>query len=475
MIILIINLPRYQGLSVTREGRCEFVCNYRVDTPATLLIIASLLRNHKHQIDFIDANALNFDYSYIEKLLNKKKYDYVIFTFNSWIIDFELKICNIIKRINQTCKTIGYSWFAENFGLEVLSKYKNLDIQIIDDPFSVIENLIDFFNNGRNLSEVDGIAFRNEKNKIIVNKKLEKKKKFKDLPIPAYDLLVSFKPYYLYSPLLKPYALIYAGKGCSFSCAYCPDANTQYSGRSAKDIIKELIILKKLGNIRYVWFYDEIFTLNRNRVIEVCNEIIKRKLKIRWFCDSRVDLVDRKLLKLMKTAGCIGISYGVESGSNKILNMMKKSITTNQAKNALNWTREAKIPIQLNLILGYIGENKNTLHETKNFIRLTLPEILQISIIIAMNGTEFTDLAIKNDWICDNLSWNEKITDLRLDKNRYAPFNLDLLKEIKKIYKILYLNPKWWKNSIMSLINNYDLIKPILGILLNRNRSIKLF
>ncbi len=475
MNIFVLNLPRFQGFSVTREGRCEFVCNYRVDTPATLLILSALLRKHNHKINFIDANAQNLSFSVVRNYIRNINPDCVIFTFNSWIIDYDLKICEIVKEINPSCKTIGYSWYAKNFGKEILTKFSFLDIQIIGDPFSVIEDLINHLDPLGNLEEIGGIAYRDKINQIKINQKSGIKKSFKKLPLPAYDLIYSFKPYYLYTPLLKPYGLVYAGKGCPYICTYCPDANTQYSGRSAEDIIKELELLKKIGNIKYVWFYDEVFTINRKRVIEVCKSIIDKNLKIRWFCDSRVDLVDKKLLKLMKAAGCIGISYGVESGSNKILNAMKKSINANQAKNALNWTREALIPIQLNLILGYIGENEDTLRETESFIRQTLPEILQISIIMAMNGTEFTNLAVKKNWITNNLSWKQKITDLRLDKNRYKPYQLNLLKEIKKMYHILYLNPRWWINNIRTMVNNPQLILPVLGILLNRTKSIKIF
>jgi radical SAM superfamily enzyme YgiQ (UPF0313 family) len=439
------------------------------------LIISALLREDNHKINFLDANAQNMSFSVIENYVRETKPECIIFTFNSWIIDYDLKICSVIKKINPSCKTIGYSWYAENFSKEILTKYSLLDIQIIGDPFSVIPDLIKQLESQGNLKDIGGIAYRDKINQISINKKLEIKKKFKDLPLPAYDLIDSFKPYYLYSPLLKPYALIYAGKGCPYNCAYCPDANTQYSGRSAKDIIKEFELLKDLGNVKYVWFYDEVFTINRNRVIKVCNELIKKNLKIRWFCDSRVDLVDKKLLTLMKAAGCIGISYGVESGSPKILNSMKKSITIKQVKNALKWTREAGIPIQLNLILGYIGENDYTLKETENLVKITLPEILQISIILAMQGTEFSEIAIQNKWVCDNLTWQEKITDIRLDKNRYEPYNLNLQQEIKRLNKILYLNPKWWINNIKSLIKNYELILPVLGILSNRYKSISLF
>ncbi len=474
MKILIINLPRFQGSSVTREGRCEFVCNYRVDTPATLLIIASLLRNQRYQIDFIDANARNLDYSFIRNLLKNKNPDCVIFTFNSWIIDYDLRICEIAKNINPNCKTIGYSWFAKNHSMEILSRFTNLDIQIIEDPFSMIESLIDCLTKRGNLGKIGGFAYRDNNNEIRINRKLNYEKDFRELPLPSYNLIESFKPYYLYTPLLKPYALVYAGKGCPYSCVYCPDANTKYSGRSAKDIVEELKVLKKLGKIKYVWFYDQVFTINRKRIIEFCKKLIKENLKINWFCDTRADLVDLNLLKIMKAAGCIGVAYGIESGSQKILNNMKKSITISQAVKALNWTRKARIPLQLNLLLGYIGENENTLKETENLVRLTLPQIMQTSFIIAMNGTEFTNLAIENNWISNNISWQEKITDLRLEKNRYEPFQLNLIKEKKTLYKILYLNPKWWLNSINTLVKNPNLILPIIGTLINRSKSIKI-
>ncbi|MFX1470318.1 MAG: B12-binding domain-containing radical SAM protein [Promethearchaeota archaeon] len=475
MKILLINLPRFHGSSVTREGRCEFVCNYRVDTPATLLIVASILRNKNHQIDFIDANAQNLSYPFLKKILIYKNPNCLIFTFNAWIIDFDLKICEIVKKLNPNCITIGYSWFAKNASKEILSRYPFLDIQIIEDPFSVIENLINKLDKKEDLKGLEGIACREDKNKILVNKELKMKKDFRELPLPAYDLISSFKPYYLYTPLIRPYALIYAGRGCPYSCFYCPDAHTPYSGRSEDDIFKELKILKKLGNIKYVWFYDQIFTINRKRVIKLCAKLIEENLKIKWFCDSRADLIDKRLLKIMKAAGCTGISYGIESGSQKILNNMKKGIKITQAVKALKWTREEKIPIQLNLILGYIGESKKTLKETEDFIKLTLPEIMQISLLIAMNGTEFTNLAIKNNWIRTELNWRNKITDFSLDNNQYKPFQLNLEKQKKDLYKILYLNPRWWINSMTTLVKNHQLILPLLGIILNRSKSIKLF
>lgn len=468
MKILIINLPRYNGSSVTREGRCELIMHYRIDTPATLLIIASILREKNYQINFIDANGLNLSYKSISELLKNKKFDFVIFTIASAIIEHDIKICDIIKNLNPSCITMGYSWYARNFGREILNEYPNLDILIIDDPFSIIENLIECLENNKNLTNVKGIAYRDDNKKIQITHELDEKINFDGLPIPAYDLLHTFEPYYIYTPLLKPYALIYAGKGCPFGCVYCNVARTKYSGRSAESIVEELKLLKKKGNIKYVWFFDEIFTINRKRVVEVCKKIIEEKLKIKWLCDSRVDLVDEELLRLMRKAGCIGISYGVESGSQRILNAMNKGITIEQAKKALMWTRKAHIPIQLNLILGYIGENAKSINETKVFIKSALPEFLQVTKMMALNDTEFNKLALEKGWINESTDWKEIMKSTKKKIVNYEPFTLDLWGERKKLYRMLYYNPKWWFIVINTLLRNHNLILPMIGTLVTR-------
>lgn len=467
MDILLINLPRYKSIPVTREERCELISKSRVDTPATLLIMASLLRDEGYKIEFIDANAFNLSYENISEQMVKKKFDYVIFPFNTQIMDHDLEICNIAKKVNPSCITIGYSWYSRYYANEILTEYSNLDIYIIGPTLSVIGNLIERISENGDMGDVDGIAYRSKDNIIKINKTVDSEIKFNDLPMPAYDLLPSFKPYYLIDPFINPYALLYIGKGCPFGCMYCNVAKTKYSGRSVDNIIKELKMLKKIGNVKYVWFFDESFTINRKRVVEICERILREDINIKWFCDSRVDLVDEELLKRMRKCGCIGISYGVESGSQKILNNMNKGNTVEQAKNALIWARKVHIPIQLNLILGFIGEDEETLKETESLIRATLPETLQIGIINAKPGTEFTKLAIENKWAEARGMWKDHLTK-GLELKNYEPFNLDLHNERKKLKKILYYNPKWWINSLNTLIRNYELILPAIAKLFRR-------
>ena len=234
MKTLILNLPRYKGSSATREGRCELLENHRVDTPATLLIIASLLREKNYQFDFIDANGLNLSYKYVSDQIKNQRYDIIIFTFISSIIDHELNICNIAKEINPSCITIGYSWWARNFGKEILIEYPNLDILMVEDPFSIVEDLMAHLAENHDLAVVNGIVYREKNKEIKVNPNLDSSKDFDKLPLPAYDLLKTFKPYYIYSPLMTPYALVYAGRGCPFGCRYCNVAGQNIAGDQQK-------------------------------------------------------------------------------------------------------------------------------------------------------------------------------------------------------------------------------------------------
>jgi anaerobic magnesium-protoporphyrin IX monomethyl ester cyclase len=325
------------------------------------------------------------------------------------------------------------------------------------------------------LEIIEGISFRKQGKQIVTNPQPHSQIAFTDLPLPAYDLLPSFEPYYIFTPLLRPYALVYAGKGCPYGCAYCNVAGTKYSGRSAQSIIEELRLLKKLGNIKYVWFYDEIFTINRAKMIKICNAMIKEQLKIRWFCDSRVDLVDGEMLRLMRKAGCIGIAYGIESGSQKILDSMKKGITVEHARKSLLMTRKAKIPFQLNLIIGYLGENRETLRETESFIREMLPDTLQVTKMMALEGTEFMELALQHHWVKVDLDWKTRLKERRLKLKDYPPFKLKLYKTMMKLQRLLYYNPKWWLNTLRTLIYNPILIIPTVLIFLRMIKSRRLF
>lgn len=179
MRLLLCVLPRYKSIPVVREERCEQISKSEVYTPATLLIMASLLREKGHKIELIDANAFDLSYEDISERMVNKIIDCVIFPFCGQIIDHDLKFVDITKKINPSCITIGYSWYSRYYAKEILSEYKNCNLYIIGPVLSVIGNLIECLSENGNLGDVGGIAYK-EGNTIKINSKVESVIKFDD-------------------------------------------------------------------------------------------------------------------------------------------------------------------------------------------------------------------------------------------------------------------------------------------------------
>jgi len=210
---------------------------------------------------------------------------------------------------------------------------------------------------------VDGITYRSG-SRIIKNKDAKPIEDYDSLPMPAFDLLPSFDPYYISVKHGQPFAMIYASKGCPYSCMYCNVSGTKLKIKSVNRLMEEIDYLKKNYNIKTISFFDETFTLDHKRVYELCKRI--KKYNIKWYANSRTNLVTLPLLKAMRRAGCKAISFGIESGSQKILDNVSKRTTVQKHKNALRWSAKAGIKVHCSFILGLPGETKETINPIVN-------------------------------------------------------------------------------------------------------------
>jgi radical SAM superfamily enzyme YgiQ (UPF0313 family) len=236
---------------------------------------------------------------------------------------------------------------------------------------------------------------------------------------------------------------MYASKGCPYSCIYCTERNTKLKKRSAESILNELRYLKQKFDIKTVSFFDETFTIDRERAITMASCIEREKLKIVWYCNTRVDLVDKSLLKIMHDGGCRGVSFGVESGSQKILDNAKKGIAVEQAEDAIECAKESGMKVYCSFIFGLPGENWSTVDETISFVKRTLPTGAQFNVAVPYPGTELYRIALDKGWIKDGVNWREMYQHeavMRTDELSYE----DLDEARKTAYHALYFNPKWW-------------------------------
>jgi radical SAM superfamily enzyme YgiQ (UPF0313 family) len=170
--------------------------------------------------------------------------------------------------------------------------------------------------------------------------------------------------------------------------------------------MQEIQMLYDLG-LRNVHMYTDLFTVNRDQVMELCRLIIESGLQIRWTCNSRVDFVDKEMLQRMAQAGCWYISWGIESASEQVLRRARKGINLEQVSRALTWSREAGIRNWGYFIIGLPGETEETIQETISFSKRLPLDIALFHIAAPYPGTPFFFEVVENNWFRPGTRWEE--------------------------------------------------------------------
>jgi radical SAM superfamily enzyme YgiQ (UPF0313 family) len=277
-----------------------------------------------------------------------------------------------------------------------------------------------------------------------------------ELPYPAYHL-IDLKKYVRSDILVKkqPVGFIEISRGCYGRCIYC---NKRIFGfklrhKSPKRSVNEIEMMLKLG-FREIHIIDDIFTADKKRVIAFCEEIEKRGLKFPWLPVNgvRVDSVDLDLLKIMKRSGCYAIAYGVESGSQRVLDVVNKRITLSQVENSVHWAKEAKMEVCLYLMLALPTESQTDMQKTIDFAIKLSPDIAKWSIATPLPGTPLFDRMLKNGQI-KSLDWERYIFH-GFPKTIYDHdvLSWDVIETYYyRAYKKFYLNPYYISKMILRI------------------------
>ena len=456
MRVLLVNPPRFHGISVIREERCEITERYSVLPPYSLLQIASILRNEGHEVRLIDANGWNVGWESLGIEIKNLKYDLLIFRFTPTTFDWDLKTASLSKEYHHDALTVGICWTLQSLPREVLQSSSDLDVYIRHEYESVTPSLITAISHGEDLARISGIAYR-DGNEVRVNSPAESLLDWNSLPMPAYDLLPSLNGYFTNTPHGSPFTIMYASKGCPYSCIFCTERNTRQKTRPAENVLSELRYLKRKFDVRTVSFFDETFTIDKKRVETIAEGIKEERLRVFWYCNTRVNLVSKDLLKIMYDGGCRGIAYGIESGSQKILDTCRKGIKIGQAENAIRWAKEIGMKVFSSFIIGLPEEDWNTVEETIRFVRRTLPTGAEFNVAVPYPGTELYRIALRKGWIEKDIDWRKMFQHesiMRTDDLDHE----DLNQARKMAYRALYFNPQWWlQNSLYAIKHPDDL------------------
>jgi len=362
--------------------------------PLGIAYIASYLRENGFSVGLIDLRYYGNKWqSIVENVIRRENPKFVGIPCVTPTILEVMKISEIVKRVDPNVRVV---WGGPHPSAvpEGSMKFRYVDMIVIGEGEETFKELI----SGKKLSQIKGLCYRS-KNKIKINQRRQLIENLDELPWPAYDML----PLERYgNPFLGKSLIMVTGRGCPYNCAFCSSKvihQGRYRVRSPRNVVDEIEYLYKKHHVRKLMFVDDTFTAYPKRTTEICNEIIKRGIKIEWACDTRVNSITEELLRTMKRAGCRLVKFGVESGDQKILNIIRKGITLEQVKRAVAFAKRVGLETHGFFIIGHPYDTKKTIKKTIRFAKELKLDYAQFSVMTPLPGTEVLTMAEHNKGI----------------------------------------------------------------------------
>ncbi|MBR9682514.1 MAG: radical SAM protein [Candidatus Aenigmarchaeota archaeon] len=412
--------------------------------PIGLSYVAASLKKEGIDVEILDANALQMTWEQLEKELESRgKVDVIGVTGMTPTIDRTYRTAQIARK---HCKHLilggphGTICTDQTF-----DDCPEVDIIVLHEGEVTAPILIKKLENGEDIDDVRGIAFRKD-GKIVKTERRDLIQDLDSISQPARELLPMDKYRYPIGKH-KKISVIITSRGCPYKCIFCNKTmfGQMWRARSAKNVVDEIENVYRTYGIKSFIFYDDLFVTDKNRAIEICQGIIDRKLNIEWKCECRVNLVDKELLTKMREAGCILISYGVESANQKSLDFLNKGITVEQIRTAFKLSKEVGIEKMAYLIIGIPGESKEDAMRTITFAEEIDADYVQISILTPMKNTPLFDVANEKGWIVSKYAKNpydQELTERHVLATGDIPEE-DLEKLMKDAHRKFLLTPKY--------------------------------
>ncbi len=368
--IVFIN-PPYERIA----AGYDFVRHITNRSPSLgLLYLAAVVRAEGYRTSIIESDIENISIQQVAQRVIQAEPEYIgitLFTVGVW------NAVDIVRRIKlqlPQIKVIVGGPHISSMAKETMERFSEFDIAVIREGEQVIKELLPALDLQSDLNSIKGIIFRDQQLELVQTPPAPSINDLDSLPLPAWDLLPNFPNSYLpaiYDYPQAPVATLAASRGCPFLCKFC-DTSTfgaKVRANSAKMVFQMMKTLQHDYGIRHIQFVDDLFLASRIRTLELCSLLIESELNMTWSCTARVDTVKPDVLKEMKNAGCWEISFGLETGSNELLQKMEKAARVEKSTQAVQWTYDAGIRCKGLFMLGYPGETLDTITKTKKFVR----------------------------------------------------------------------------------------------------------
>ncbi len=444
MSVLIVNPPRFNGIPVIREDRCENADRNVVQPPTGMVYMAGILKAEGVKVGLLDCNAYNGTMEDVRRALRETKPEWVITRSTPSTFGSDIAVVEMAKVYG--AKTVMLNWNLSAFSEKVMERTPSLDYYLTDYSY---ENLLVPLVRGKKLKR--GVTYR-EDDEIVV-KKEKGFRKVGDIPAPPWDLLPDHSVFYTRAKAISPWGVVRGSKGCGYSCLMCSDCGRPWDPRSPEAVVDEVQDLVENHGIKYLSFFDNTFTVDQQWATEVADGIADRKLKLRWFINTRPELLPQWLVDVMVKAGLDGVSLGIEFGTDRCLEKINKRFTVAEGMEACARLKKSGVKIYLSLMMGGVGETKKEMMATKDLVLKIKPHGFQFSIVTPYPGTPIYKECLDDGLIDEGLDWNTMScvpTGLKGTVSLSKLTGAELVTLRKQFYRSLYLHPLyffpnvWW-------------------------------
>jgi len=444
--------------------------------PIWLSYATGVIEDAGYQAKLVDASAKEWSVPAVRKDIDTFDPDIVVIESNFASVKNDIDIIAQLKQDGDFLSVLVgppasqfHEAMLEDDHVDVVGRYE-YDLTIRDIAAATEE--------GTDLGAVPGILYRQGGRTVQTpDRPLMTSEQLDAIPFvtSVYKNHLDIKDYTL-SHTLYPMVQVFTARGCPNRCTFCSWPSTfmgrKFRARSVTNVVDEFeYVGNELPAVKEIFVEDDTFTINKQRVREICEEIERRELNVRWSCNARATL-DYETMRLMKSAGCRLIDVGYESGSEKILKNIKKGIKTEDSKRFSADAKKAGLKILGDFMFGLPEETEDTIQQTVRFIRDIKPDLLQISVATPIPGTEFYQ------WVSDNGYLLESDPSKTIDGNRYQRCIIsypnmsteDLVCRVEEALKDYYFSTSYAKIAMRNIVGR-DGLHELSGLI----RSARIF
>jgi len=348
---------------------------------------------------------------------------------------------------------------------EATMKDGSYDIGVIGEGETTMLELVKALIDGRDdLTGIKGLVLKKGA-ELVFNASRSYIEDLDTLPFPARHLYPSLDKYRPVpaSYIKKPVGLMISSRGCPYQCIFCDRKvfGNRFRAHSPKYVVNEMENVIKIHGAREIRFMDDTFTLDIKRVDAICDEIFKRGIKVPWTCLTRVNTVNLDILKKMKRAGCWQVIYGIESGDQKMLDIIKKGVTVEENERGIVLAKKAGLNVRATFVFGLPGETLGTIKNTVEFAMRTRLDVVNFFTVILFPGNELYTIARKEGKILhENYDEYTSLIDAEETKLHYVPdgmTELELKNAIVDAYRRYYFRPAYIARQVLSIKSAEDI------------------